>query len=433
MCMNDKIAKKLKAVMMLMTIMGIYTLFILITIYTSVMQIGYVNVAKRKKAILLSDNDFLKAGNYSVAKEKMSIATTFIDYLFFIFWVGFGVKFLEQNIHFENEAFLNIAVVMGFLVIGSVTSLPFGYYEKFVLDEKFGFNKSSKAQWVKDTLISFVMTLIFGSLVIWGIYAIISNFALWWFWSFLFIFGVVILINMLYPTFRAMFFDKLTPLKNEELDAEIKELMNKTGFVSSGIFISDASKRDARLNAYFGGFGKAKRVVLFDTLLEKLSTRELLAVLGHELGHFSHGDIYKNIALVGAMLFGMFGIFGNLPSSLYMELGISQAPYSIMILLLLFMPVLGFLMMPIMGIVSRHNEYEADRVGSELCGAGGEIELANALKKLVTENKSFPLSHPLYIFFHYTHPPVLERLRVLGVALGDIDTDALGSACQADI
>jgi STE24 endopeptidase len=397
------------------------------------MQIGYVGQAKRGKAILLSDNDFIKAGNYTIAKEKMSIATTFIDYLFFLFWISFGVKFLEQNIYFENEAFLNIVIVMGFLLIGSITSIPFGYYEKFVLDEKFGFNKSSIAQWLKDTLISFVMTLIFGSIVIWGIYAIITNLSLWWLWSFAFIFGVVILINMLYPTFRAMFFDKLTPLKNDELDTEIKELMEKTGFVSSGIFISDASKRDARLNAYFGGFGKAKRVVLFDTLLEKLSTRELLAVLGHELGHFSHGDIYKNIGLVGAMLFGMFAIFGNLPSSLYMELGISESPYSIMILLLLFMPVLGFLMMPIMGIVSRHNEYEADRVGSELGGAGGEIELANALKKLVSENKSFPLSHPLYIFFHYTHPPVLERLKVLGVSLGDIDTSALGSACQADI
>ncbi|MFA5460584.1 MAG: M48 family metallopeptidase [Sulfurimonas sp.] len=418
---------------MLMSIVGIYTLFILITIYTSVMQIGYVGQAKRGKAILLSDNDFIKAGNYTIAKEKMSIATTFIDYLFFLFWISFGVKFLEQNIYFENEAFLNIVIVMGFLLIGSITSIPFGYYEKFVLDEKFGFNKSSIAQWLKDTLISFVMTLIFGSIVIWGIYAIITNLSLWWLWSFAFIFGVVILINMLYPTFRAMFFDKLTPLKNDELDTEIKELMEKTGFVSSGIFISDASKRDARLNAYFGGFGKAKRVVLFDTLLEKLSTRELLAVLGHELGHFSHGDIYKNIGLVGAMLFGMFAIFGNLPSSLYMELGISESPYSIMILLLLFMPVLGFLMMPIMGIVSRHNEYEADRVGSELGGAGGEIELANALKKLVSENKSFPLSHPLYIFFHYTHPPVLERLKVLGVSLGDIDTSALGSACQADI
>jgi STE24 endopeptidase len=418
---------------MLTTIVAIYTIFVLISMYTSVMQIGYVNRAKRLKAVLLLDNDFIKAGNYSVAKEKMSIASMFVDYIVFIFWIGFGVKFLENSIYFENEALLNIAIVMGFLVINSIISLPFGYYEKFVLDEKFGFNKSTMAQWIKDTLISFVMTLIFGSLVVWGIYAIISSFALWWLWSFVFIFAVVVLINMLYPTFRAMFFDKLTPLQNEELDSQIKSLMDRTGFVSSGVFVSDASKRDSRLNAYFGGFGKAKRVVLFDTLIEKLTTKELLAVLGHELGHFAHGDIYKNIALVGAMLFAMFGIFGNLPDSLYIELGFNQAPYIVMILLLLFMPVLGFLMMPIMGIVSRHNEYEADKMGSELGGSGGAIELANALKKLVNENKSFPLSHPLYIFFHYTHPPVLERLKELGVDVGGVDKSALGETCQADI
>jgi STE24 endopeptidase len=418
---------------MLTIIVGIYTLYVLITIYTSVMQIGYVTKAKKTKAVLLSDADFVKAGNYSIAKEKMSIASSFIDYILFIFWIDFGIKALEGNLYFASQATTTIAVVMGFIIVGSILSLPFGYYEKFVLDEKFGFNKSSLGQWIKDTLISFVMTIVLGSLVVYGIYLIITSFNLWWLWSFVFIFGVVILINMLYPAFRAMFFDKLTPLEDENLDTEIKRLMDKTGFVSSGVFVSDASKRDARLNAYFGGFGKAKRVVLYDTLIEKLSTRELLAVLGHELGHFAHGDIYKNIALVGAMLFAMFGIFGNLPDSLYLELGLSKSPYVIMILLMLFMPVLGFVMMPIMGIVSRHNEYAADKMGSELAGIGGEIELANALKKLVTENKSFPLSHPLYIFFHYTHPPVLERLKELGVDINDIDKTALEGTCQADI
>jgi len=400
---------------MLMTIVAVYTLYVLISIYTSVMQIGFINDAKNKSAVLLKTSDYIKAASYSVAKEKLSILSSFFDYLVFIAWMGFGINFLSSNIFFENEALLNIAIVMGFVVINSVLSLPFTYYEKFVLDQKYGFNKSTLGLWIKDTLISFVMTFIFGSIVVWGIYEIISNLMYWWIWSFVFIFGVVVLINMLYPTFRAMFFDKLTPLKDEDLDEKIKDLMDKTGFKSSGVFVSDASKRDARLNAYFGGFGKAKRVVLFDTLIEKLSTKELLAVLGHELGHFAHGDIYKNIALVGGMLFVMFGIFGNLPESLYLELGVSQEPYMVMILLMLFMPVLGFIMMPIMGIVSRHNEYEADRMGSELGGAGGEIELANALMKLVEENKSFPLSHPLYIFFHYTHPPVIERLRSLGV------------------
>ncbi len=418
---------------MLMTIVAIYSLYVLISIYTSVMQIGFISKAKNRQAVLLNQEDFLKAGNYSIAKQKMSILSSFVDYLFFIAWIDFGISYLSENIYFENTALLNIAIVMGFVVINSVFSLPFAYYEKFVLDAKFGFNKSSIGLWIKDTIISFVLTILIGSLIVWGIYEIISNFTLWWAWSFAFIFGVIVLINMLYPAFRAMFFDKLTPLQDESLDAEIKSLMDKTGFVSSGVFVSDASKRDARLNAYFGGFGKAKRVVLFDTLIEKLSTRELLAVLGHELGHFAHGDIYKNIALLGAMLFAMFAIFGNLPQALYAELGFSQEPYIIMIFLMLFMPILGFVLMPIMGMLSRHNEFAADKMGSELAGVGGEIELANALKKLVTENKSFPLSHPLYMFFHYTHPPVLERLKELGVDLGDVQKDSIQENCKADI
>ncbi len=416
---------------MIMVLVSIYSLYVFLAVYTSVMQIGYIDKAKRDTPILMGMAAFIKSGNYAIAKERMNIAQTLIDYLVFIWWLGYGIKLLEGSFYnIESEAMKNIIIVMGFVVISSVISLPFGYYEKFVLDEKFGFNKSSKKQWLKDTLISFVMTLVFGSLVTWGIYAIMTSFDLWWLWSFVFIFAVIVLINMFYPTMRAMFFDKLTPLQDQELNTQIQELMDKTGFVSSGVFVSDASKRDARLNAYFGGLGKTKRVVLFDTLLEKLTSKELLAVLGHELGHFAHGDIYKNIALVGGMLFVMFALFGNLPQSLYLELGVADKPYVTMILLLLFMPVLGFFMMPIMGIVSRHNEYEADKMGSELGGPSGSIELANALKKLVQENKSFPLSHPVYIFFHYTHPPVIERLKALGMDLGDTDNKALEASCE---
>ncbi len=418
---------------MLITIIGIYTLYVLISIYISVMQIGYINQAKRKNAVLLPASEFVKAGNYAVAKEKITLVSTFFDYLVFIAWMGFGVRYLQENIFFANEALLNIVIVMSFVIINSLLSLPFGYYEKFVLDKEFGFNKSTIALWIKDTLISFVMTSVFGSFVIYGLYMIIENIALWWVWSFLFIFAFIIFINMLYPTFRAIFFDKLTPLEDENLNSEIKRLMDATGFVSSGVFVSDASKRDTRLNAYFGGFGKAKRVVLFDTLIEKLTTKELLSVLGHELGHFVHGDLYKNIGLVGVMLLSLFAIFGNLPESLYMEMGLSPEPYVLMILLLLCMPLLGFVMMPIMGVLSRHNEYEADKMGSELGGAAGAIELANALQKLVTENKSFPLSHPLYVFFHYTHPPVMERLRELGVDIQGTDSSALEGKCEANI
>ncbi len=404
---------------MLLSAIGIYTFYILINLYVGVMQIGYINERKRKSPVLMDDEAFFKAGSYSVAKQKLSLVSTLIEYALFIAWIGGGIAWLEQLNMADDAALQAVFVVLGFVLINGLVSLPISWYEKFILDEKFGFNRSTFGLFVKDTLIGTLLTVIFAGLVVWGVYAIMSSFELWWLWSFLFIFCVIVVINMLFPTFRALFFDKVTPLEDEALNDEIARLMEQTGFESSGVYVSDASKRDARLNAYFGGLGKSKRVVLFDTLLEKLSHKELLAVLGHELGHFAHGDLYKNIALMGGMLFIMFALFGNLPESLFLELGIGESPAVVMILFMLFMPVIGFVMMPLMGLVSRHNEFEADRKGAEL---GGSEHLISALKKLITENKSFPLSHPLFIFFHYTHPPVLERLKELGE---DIDHEAM--------
>ena len=413
---------------MLTTIIGIYSLYVLIKIYVSIMQIGFVNNAKRSNAVLMNSAEYLKAGNYAVAKEQLAMFTTLVDFLLFIAWIRFGIGFIEHTFMIYDPAVATVLGVLAFILVNGLISLPFAYYEKFVLDAKFGFNRSSKALFIKDTLISAMLTLVFGALIIWAIYLIISSTELWWLWSFGFIFVVIVLLNMFFPTLRALFFDKLTPLEDEELSKQISALMDKTGFKSSGVFISDASKRDARLNAYFGGLGKTKRVVLFDTLLQKLTPNELLAVLGHELGHFQHGDIYKNIALIGGMLFAMFALFGNLPDSLYMEIGIQKNAANMMILFMLAMPLLGFVMMPIMGIVSRYNEYEADKTGADL---GGKMFLSEALKKLVSENKSFPLSHPVYIFFYYTHPPVLERLRELGVDINTHAKEALEGTCPS--
>ncbi|MFA6760358.1 MAG: M48 family metallopeptidase [Sulfuricurvum sp.] len=405
---------------MLMLVVFIYTIYVLISVYVSVMQIGFINSAKNSTAVLLPQREFVDAAKYSIARQRLSIVQSFVDYMLFLFWLGFGLRVLESVVLIQNEAMLNIVAVLIFVLVGVVLHIPFSYYEKFVLDEQAGFNKSTKAQWVKDTIISFAMTMLIGGVIIWGVYLIISSFTLWWLWSFAFLFVVLVAVMMLFPTFRALFFDKMKPLEDAELAKSIADLMDRTGFVSSGVFVSDASKRDSRLNAYFGGLGKSKRVVLYDTLMQKLSKEEILAVLAHELGHFAHGDIYKNIAMSGAVLFGAFALFGNLPQSLYMELGISSSAWAIMILFMLFMTPLGFFMTPLMGFVSRHNEYEADKMSCKLGGVGGEVELANALIKLVKENKSFPLSHPIYIFFHYTHPPVLERLKALGVDLKNI-------------
>lgn len=396
---------------MLTTAIILYSLYFLMKLYISIMQIGYISQTKTKQPLLMRASEFLKAGNYAIEKERLSMTGALVEYLLFIAWMGAGIAWLDGNVTAQSEALKTVLMVLGFIVINGVIALPLEWYEKFVIDGKYGFNRSTPGLFVKDTLITALLSIVFGGLVVWGLYLIMSSFALWWLWSFLFIFAVVVLINMLFPTVRALFFDKVTPLEDAELSHKIEALMAQTGFESSGVFVSDASKRDARLNAYFGGLGKTKRVVLFDTLLQKLSHQELLAVLGHELGHFAHGDIYKNIALVGGMLFVMFALFGNLPENLFLEMGIPSSPAVVMILFMLFMPVLSLVMMPLMGVVSRHNEYEADRTGAEL---GGKLYLAEALKKLVAENKSYPISHPIYIFFYYTHPPVLERLKALG-------------------
>ncbi|HEX5328803.1 M48 family metallopeptidase [Sulfuricurvum sp.] len=414
---------------MIATIIGVYTLVIFIRLYVSVMQIGYINQIKRKGAVLMGAKEYLDAANYAVAKEKLAMVETFVEFGLFLMWMGGMMGWLDSSLAAQSPTTQMIGAVMGLLLINGLVTLPFGWISKFKIDAQYGFNRSSLGQFIKDTLISTLLMLVIGSLIVWVIGMIITSSTLWWLWSFAFIFAVVIAINMFFPTIRALFFDKVTPLENGDLREKIEELMAKTGFVSSGVFVSDASKRDARLNAYFGGLGKTKRVVLFDTLIQKLSPNELIAVLGHELGHYAHGDLYKNIAMVGAMLFGMFALFGNLPETLYMELGVAQSPQIVMMLFILLLPLVSFIMMPLMGIMSRHNEYEADQTGAEL---GGAEHLVNALKKLVAENKSFPLSHPIYRFFHTTHPPVVDRLRALGYDIHINPDEGYADPCPND-
>ncbi|MBE0498100.1 MAG: M48 family metallopeptidase [Campylobacterales bacterium] len=411
---------------MLTLAIGIYTLYILVRVYVSVMQIGYLSQARLQKAVLLAPEEYLEAGSYAISKERLGLVSTVVEFALFIFWISLGISWLDGFFSALPPLWHTIIFVLGFVVLNSLVSLPFDLYQKFVIDEAYGFNKSTAGLYIKDTLISTALMLIVGALVIWGVDEIMNRFEMWWLYSFAFIFGVIVLINMLFPTVRALFFDKVTPLKEGELKESIEEMMQKTGFASSGVFVSDASKRDSRLNAYFGGLGKTKRVVLFDTLIEKLSAKELLAVLGHELGHFAHGDIYKNMGMMGMLLFAMFALFGNLSENLFLQMGVAATPGVVMVLFMLFMPVLGFVMMPLLGLVSRHNEFEADKTGAEL---GGGEHLASALQKLVSENKSFPLSHPVYIFFNYTHPPVIERLKALGVEVVPSHSDARAGAC----
>ncbi|WP_309497466.1 M48 family metallopeptidase [Sulfurovum sp.] len=395
---------------MLETIIILYSIYTFMKLYISVMQIGYINEEKRKDPVLMTRDKYLVAGNYAVANGKLGIVTTFVDYLVFLWWVFTGFAWLASVVQLDNSLMQAVAFLFGFIIVNYIVGLPFELYQKFKIDQAFGFNKMTAKMYVIDTLKSTLLFLILGGAIFALLSWIIESFEMWWLWGFVAMFTVAVLANVLAPTFMALF-NKFSPLEEGELKREINKLMEQAGLKNDGIFVMDASKRDSRLNAFFGGLGKSKRVVLFDTLIEKLNIDELKAVLGHELGHFTHGDIWKNIAMMGLLLFIAFYLFGHLPDALFTQMGVIPDAGVQIAMLMLLLPLVSFVFTPFMSYVSRHNEYAADEFGSEM---GGKENLVSALMKLVTENKSFPKSHPLVIFFYYTHPPVLERLKELG-------------------
>ena len=401
---------------MLELIMLFYLVYLIIKLYAAFMEIGYVMKARGQKAIILSPSNYLKAAAYKIASQKLLILTTFFDFVLFFGWITFGLSYLETTIMMENEVVRSVAFIMSFIAINYLLSLPFDLYQTFGLDKKFGFSTIDVKTFALDQIKSALMFILFGGAFFAAMSTIVMAYEYWWFFGFLFAFVVILFINMIYPIVIVPLFNKLTPLEDESLRSSIETLLEKAGLKSSGVFSLDASKRDNRLNAYFGGLGRSKRVVLFDTLIAKLEKHELLAVLGHELGHFKHKDILKNIASSALMLFIMFALFGNLPEELFDSLHMNKSAGSIMVLFLLLSPLVSFVLMPLFGLLSRYNEYKADEYGSE---CESKEALSSALVKLADENKSFPLSHPLTITLYFTHPPLTERLKKLGMQFNE--------------
>lgn len=396
---------------MLEIVMILYTVYTLIKVYISVMQIGYISEEKDKEAVLMASDKFRIAGEYAIKKERLGLVSLIVDYAMFVWWVTQGFAWLTTTIGVDNSVLDAVIFLFGFMAINYIIGLPFELYQTFELDKEYGFSKMTPKLYILDQLKSIAMFVVLGGGILFLLSWIVINVSSWWIWGFVLLFTIALVVNILYPTIIAPMFNKFSPMEESELKSDIEAMMDKVGLKSDGIFVMDASKRDSRLNAYFGGLGKTKRVVLFDTLLEKLTPKELLAVLGHELGHFSHGDIWKNIAMMGVLLFVSFFLLGNLPDELFLDMGVEHKAGVEIAMMMLLLPLVSFVFTPIMSFVSRHNEYGADEFGSQL---GGKENLVSALIKLVDENKSFPKSHPLVVFFYYTHPPVLERLKELG-------------------
>ncbi len=332
----------------------------------------------------------------------------------FLFLGGF--EWLDSIVRSISDAPIPMALLFfGFLVLGSsLFSIPFSYYKTFVIEERYGFNKTSKATFWTDLIKGWLLTAILGggllALVIWLLQFMGPNF--WWYaWA---VFGILMLfVNLFYSKLIVPLFNKQTALDDGSLKQAIENYALKVGFELQNVFVIDGSKRSTKANAYFSGFGKQKRITLFDTLINDLEEEEIVAVLAHEVGHYKRRHIVFNLItsliLTGVTLF-VLSLFVNNPQ-LSLAIGVSRPSFHAALIgfVLLYSPI-SVLTGLAMNYLSRKFEFQADDYAKETFAAS---PLISSLKKLSKNNLSNLTPHPAYVFMHYSHPPLVERIRNL--------------------
>ncbi len=373
---------------------------------------GQVPVAFNKS---ISLDAHQKAADYSSAKTRLVIAEAFVQALLLaLFTIGGGLQWLDtawRGIMPDQEMLRGALVILSALVISGLVDLPFEYYKSFVVDERFGFNKMTLVTFFTDLLKHSALGVAFGAPILFAALWLMQSAGEYW-WLYLWaVWGVFnLLILAIYPTFIAPLFNKFSPLTDETLKTRIEALLAKCGFKSQGLFVMNGSLRSSHGNAYFTGFGSSKRVVFFDTLLERLGVDEIEAVLAHELGHFKHHHVIKRIALMFLVSFLGLALLGWLKQQVwfYNGLGVTgTSDYMALLLFLLVSPVFLFLLRPLMAKYSRKNEFEADEYAAKHADARHLIE---ALVKLYRDNASTLTPDPLHSAFYDSHPPASIRV-----------------------
>ncbi|AWI10710.1 M48 family metallopeptidase [Ereboglobus luteus] len=304
-----------------------------------------------------------------------------------------------------------VIFLLGVGIALSVISLPFDWWGQFRLEARFGFNKSTPGLWVSDKIKGLVITLIIGAPLLWALLSLVHWIgAWWWVWGFALVFGFQILMLVLYPKIILPLFNKLTPLPEGGLRDRLMALSDRTGFKASTIQVMDGSKRSGHSNAFFTGFGRFRRIVLFDTLIEQLAPEELEAVLAHEVGHYKRGHIPKTLFTSSLMMLGGFALIAWLANSAWFNPAFGFATGDLAAAFLLFSLLSGlvlFWITPVGNYFSRKHEYEADAFARD--AMNGPSPLIGALRKLAQKNLSNLTPHPLYSRFYYSHPTVVER------------------------
>ncbi|TKC83938.1 M48 family metallopeptidase [Trinickia terrae] len=308
-----------------------------------------------------------------------------------------------------------IALVAAVMAITGLIDLPFDYYRQFVIEERFGFNRMTKRLFftdlVRNVLIGAALGLPFLFVVLW---LMDKAGSLWWLWTWAVLIPYQLFVIKIYPTFIAPLFNKFEPLTDDALKHRIETLLKRCGFTARGLFVMDGSRRSAHGNAYFTGFGAAKRIVFFDTLISRLSGSEIEAVLAHELGHFKRRHIMKGLIVSFAISLALLALLGWLTQCVWFYEGLGVRPSMTgsnnglaLVLFLLALPVFLFFVSPLGSLTSRKHEFEADAFAASQTGAR---DLVSALVKLYEDNASTLTPDPLYTAFYYSHPPASQRI-----------------------
>ena len=363
-----------------------------------------------------------KARSYLHVNSRFDILkSTFSLTVLLCFWFLHGFPFLDNlaRSFSENEIVSGI-IFLAVLFIGqNLVSIPFDWHETFGIEEKFGFNKSTPKTFIVDRIKGLFLASIIGLPIIAGILWIFQEVPNAWIWAWAFVTAVQLLLTYLAPTFILPLFNKFTPMPEGELRTKIEELGTSCGFPLEGVFIIDGSKRSTKANAYFTGFGKHKKIALFDTLIEKSSIPELLAILAHEIGHFRLGHIKQRLfvgILQMALIFFLIGLatdksgsFARLLHDAFFVKTIST--HTGLVFFTILLEPASKILTILANAWSRRHEFEADAYAAK--STGTPEALATALKKLSSDHLSHPAPQKLRVILDYSHPPLLERLRAL--------------------
>lgn len=355
-----------------------------------------------------------KAADYTMAKGALARFDILLGGIVLLLWtLAGGLELLDQTIrNFGfSELWTGAIVIIAFMIISSIIDIPISLYQNFNLEEKFGFNKMTLGVFFSDMIKNALVMLALGVpillLVLWIMQNMGEN---WWLYAWIAMVGFLVFMTWAYPAFIAPIFNKFKPLEDKQLQTRIEDLLTRNGFKSQGVFVMDGSLRSTHGNAYFAGFGNNKRIVFFDTLIEILNYDEIEAVLAHELGHFKRNHVKKLTALQFVILFVGFAALGWLINQdwFYQGLGVSEpSNYMALLLFSIVSPVFLQFIMPLIKVLTRKYEFEADDFASE---QAKPTDLISALVSLYKENANTLTPDPLYSAFHDSHPPAPIRI-----------------------